>query len=144
MHLVDCTPYALLTMWGILCLAHIAASSSSLQDNIISDASSLVCESTTVTSRKGGSENVTTPVGHARGEAGRRRMNTQDVLGSELFDLALDRFQIRPQLVALKNILHHHRFKACSTQSGVSKRQRSPRVLLCVCVYEQKAYVYPS
>ncbi len=31
MHLDDCTPYALFTMWGMLYLAHTAASSSSLQ-----------------------------------------------------------------------------------------------------------------
>lgn len=39
-------------------------------------------------------------------------MNTQDVIGSELLDLALNCLQVRPQLIALKNILHHHRFKA--------------------------------
>lgn len=35
MHLDDCTPYALFTMWGMLCLAHTAASSSSLQEKIM-------------------------------------------------------------------------------------------------------------
>lgn len=35
MHLDDCTPYALLTMWGMLYLAHIVASSSSLQDKTV-------------------------------------------------------------------------------------------------------------
>lgn len=39
-------------------------------------------------------------------------MNAQDVLGSELLDLALDRVQVGPQLVALENVLHHHRFEA--------------------------------
>ena len=35
MHLDDCTPYALLTMWGMLYLAHMVASSSSLRDKTV-------------------------------------------------------------------------------------------------------------
>lgn len=50
-------------------------------------------------------------------------MNAQDLLGSQLLDLALDRVQVRPQLVALENVLHHHRLKAWSNNRA-RRRQK--------------------
>lgn len=56
MHLDDCTPYALLTMWGRLCLAHTVASSSSLQDKSIHNnqwwTCNPYCSLATVTSKR--------------------------------------------------------------------------------------------
>lgn len=39
-------------------------------------------------------------------------MDAQHVLRPQLLDLSLDGAQVRPQLVALEEVLDHHRFEA--------------------------------
>lgn len=39
-------------------------------------------------------------------------MDTQDVLRSQFLDLSLDGAQVGPELVALQEVLDHHRFVA--------------------------------
>jgi len=39
-------------------------------------------------------------------------MDTQDVLGPKLVDLAFNSFQVLPQLIDLEDVLHKDRFKA--------------------------------
>ena len=74
---------------------------------------------------------LVSPVRDSRGEAGRCRMDTQDVVGAKLLDLPLNCFQVGAQLVAFKNVLHHHRFKTWrNIWTGGSEK---PRVLLWGC-----------
>lgn len=135
MHLDDCTPYALLTMWGMSYLAHIAASSSSLENHNTNTenvyyftmnfgaifksnylkrchSQSLQMSQKILLNESSGLElKFLLPVRDPRSKTGCCWMNTQDVLRPELLNLSLNCFKVRSQFIPLENILHNYRFK---------------------------------
>lgn len=70
------------------------------------------------------------PVRDPRGKAGSCGVNAQDVLCSQLLDILLHCLQVGPQLVALQDVLHHHRFitwdeiKGCEAAGRRRDRRR--------------------
>lgn len=99
-------------VWDVILCAHscqLFQSSRGQTGNQISDTHSLKGEVVT---------DDTLPVRHTRGKAGSCGVNTEDVLSSQLLDLLLHCLQVGPQLIALQDVLHHHRFKTWNVIKG--------------------------
>lgn len=99
-------------MCGTSYFVHIVASSSTLgeENKEIKPVAKCACGEVVT--------EVTLPVRDPRGKAGSCGVNTQDVLGSQFLDLLLHCLQVGAQLVALQDVLHHHRLKTWNEIEG--------------------------
>jgi len=123
MHLVDWTPYALLTTCGRPCCLHSWATSAKLRGG--PRACHVRGHRGSHVQRRAAPPLGTIPVGNAGREAGRGRDDGRDAVGAVRGNVLGHPLDVGGDLVAVAPVWHHHELKAWRAAKPAGRRPRS-------------------